>query len=68
MMEWFSWELIAALIALAYAGHMDIRVRRLESANDKKGMQIEWLQGECRTLRAAIDQSPAGLIVPSVAR
>lgn len=67
-MEWFSWELIAALVALAYAGYMDLRVRRLEIDTGKKTKQIEWLQGECRSLRAAMDQSPAGLTAPSVAR
>lgn len=50
-MEWFSWELVAALIAIGYAGHMDLRVRRLEVDNCKKAKQIEWLQSECRSLR-----------------
>lgn len=43
-MEWISWELIAALVAIAYAGHMDLRVRRLELDNSKQANQIEWLK------------------------
>lgn len=59
-MDWLSWELVAVFVAMAFAGHLDMRTRRLESDNTRKTKQIEWLQGECRSLRNSITgQAPA---------
>lgn len=53
-MDWITWELIALLAAVGWAGHMDLKARRLEQAQGTMTGRIEWLQGECKSLSARL--------------